>query len=369
VSGSRIVSVVLKAADGANGYAVVAQSIWHSIGVPVRRSASPSIMGVGIDPMLKLLAFLFACAAFVADVSAQQLLLICDRAPSSESVQSLGLTQQTGAFIADDFVVGTAKEDWVIDRIRLWAVADPKAPSPRALGDLVKKISLLGGIAPDLPKPSQPPGADCDCHNLPALKSTSIEPGSNTAGNPEVEIVSGLQVHGSPTWQIDFNALRWSVPGGTRIQFGVFAEPNSGYTWYNLATPSGPAERLRVFSSTGKFERAFPSPSAARINVQVWGHLLARISIRLTGQKIQVILWNAPFLGVGQVDRTSLQFGPAKAAPESTEVEDVQHSGQPSLVMLFESAASGIAPRSVNACLTGKRQDGAPFEACDLLPH
>jgi hypothetical protein len=24
---------------------------------------------------------------------------------------------------------------------------------------------------------------------------------------------------------------------------------------------------------------------------------------------------------------------------------------------------------SVNACLTGKRQDGAPFEACDLLSH
>jgi hypothetical protein len=319
--------------------------------------------------MLKLLASLFACAAFVADVSAQQRILIFDRTPYSESVQSLGLTQQTDAFIADDFVVGAAKEDWVIDRIRLWAVADPKAPSPRALGDLVKKISLLGGIAPDLPKPSQPPSADCDCHNLPVLKSTSIEPGSNTAGNRDVEIARGPQIHGSPTWQIDFNDLRWSVPGGIRIQFGIFAEPNSGCVWYNLATPSDPAERLRVFSSTGKFERAFTSPSPARINVQVWVHLLARISIRLTGQKMQVILWNAPFLGAEQVDRTSLQFGPAKAAPESTEVEDVQHSGQSALVMLFEPAASGIAPRSVNACLTGKRQDGVPFEACDLLPH
>ena len=64
--------------------------------------------------MLKVLAFLFTCAAFAADVSAQQLILILDRAPSSESVQSLGLTQQTDAFIADDFVVGAAKEDWVI---------------------------------------------------------------------------------------------------------------------------------------------------------------------------------------------------------------------------------------------------------------
>lgn len=318
--------------------------------------------------MLKVLVFLFASAAFVADVSAQQLILIRDRAASAESVQSLGLSKQTDAFIADDFVVGAAKEDWIIDRIRLWAVADPKAPSTRALGDLVKKISLLGGIAPDLRKPNQPPDADCDCHNLPVLKSTSFEPDSNTARNRDVEIADGPQIHESATWQIDFNDLRWSVPGGVRIQFGVFAEPNAGYAWYNLATPSD-AEQLRIFSSAGKFEKAFTSPSPARLNVQVWGHLLARISIHPSGQKLQVILWNTAFLGVEQVDRTSLHFGPGKAVPESTEVEDVQHSGQPALVMFFQPAASGIAPRSVNACLTGKHQDGAPFEACDLLSH
>lgn len=347
----------------------------YTIDFAVKRDFGPPeslplfTMRVGIDPVLKLIVFVFACAAFAADVSAQQPILILDRAPSSESVQSLGLTKQTDAFIADDFVVGAAKEDWVIDRIRLWAVADPKAPSPRALGGLVKKISLLGGIATDLPKPNQPPGADCDCHNLPVLKSTSIESASNTAGNRDVEIANGPQIHGSLTWQIDFSDLRWSVPGGTRIQFGVFAEPNSGYSWYNLATPSDAAEQLRVFSSTGKFERALRPLSPARINVQVWGHLLARISIRPTGQRLQVILWNAPYLGAEQVDRASLHFGPGKAVPESMEVEDVEHSGQAALVMLFQMAASGIASKSVNACLTGKRQDGVPFEACDLLSH
>ncbi len=319
--------------------------------------------------MRKLLAFLFVCAAVAADVSAQERIIILDRAPSAESVQPLGLTKRTDAFIADDFAVGAAKEDWVIDRIRLWAVADPKAPSPRALGDLVKKISLLGGIASDLPKTDQPLGADCDCHNLPVLKSTSIQPGSNTAGNRDVEVASGPQIHESPTWEIDFNDLRWSVPGAIRIQFGVFAESKAGYTWYNLATSSDPDEQLRIFSSTGKFEKAFTSPSPARINVQVWGHLLARISIRPSGQELQVILWSAPFLGAEQVDRSSLHFGPGKAVPESTEVEDVQHNGQPVLVMVFQPAASGITPRSVNACLTGKRQDGTPFEACDLLSH
>ena len=319
--------------------------------------------------MLKVLAVLLACAAFVAELCAQPRILLLDRAPSAESVQSLGLTNRTDAFIADDFVVGAAKEDWVIDRLRLWAVADSKAPLPRALGDLATKISLLGGIAPDLPRTDDPKGADCDCHNLPVLKSTSIEPGSNTASNRNVEVATHSQIHGSPTWEIDFNDLRWSVPGGMRIQFGVFAATNPGFAWYNLATPSDPAGQLRVFSSTGKFEKTFMPPSPARINVQVWGHLLARISIRPAGQKLQVILWDAPFLSAEQVDRTSLHFGPGKAAPESTEVEDILHSGQPALVMLFQLTTSGIALGSINACLTGQRHDGAPFEACDLLPH
>jgi hypothetical protein len=182
------------------------------------------------------------------------------------------LTNRTNAFIANDFVVGAAKGDWVIDRIRLWAVADPKAPSPRALGDIVKKISLLGGIARDLPKPDQPPGADCDCHNLPVLKSTSIEPGSNTAGNRDVEIASGPQIHGSPTWQIDFNDLRWSVPGGIRIQFGVFAETNSGCAWYNLGAVVGGAgaDRAGTASAAGRQSAAAPVhciPSVVRENV------------------------------------------------------------------------------------------------------
>ena len=368
-----MVSGDLKAADGvhARSSCLINLALKRGSGppepLPIYQQL-PSTMRVGMDLVLRLLAFLFACAAFIADVSAQQMFLILDRAPSAESVQSLGLTKQRDAFIADDFVIGAAKEDWIIDRIRLWAVADPKAPSPRFLGDLAKKISLLGGIAPDLPKPNQPPGADCDCHNLPVLKSTRIEPGSNSAGNRDVEIASGPQIHGLPTWQIDLNDLKWSVPGGTRIQFGVFAELNSGRAWYNLATPSEHAEQLRVFSSTGKFEKAFTS-SAARINVQIWGHLLARISIHPVGQRLQVILWNAPFLGIERVDRNSLRFGPDKAVPESTEIEDVEHNGQPGLVMLFQPAASGIAPGSVNACLLGKRQDGAPFEACDLLSH
>ncbi|MGA9356205.1 MAG: hypothetical protein WBV46_21135 [Terriglobales bacterium] len=313
--------------------------------------------------MLKVFVLLLASLGSAAELGAQEM-LIFDRAPSSSSNQVLGV-KKVDSFLADDFELGAVKEDWVIDHIRLWAVADPKAESAHGLGELFRKISLLGGIAPDVPLPV----GDCDCHNLPALKEAAIKQGSDAADSRDVEISAGAAVEGSPSWQIDFRDLKWSVPGGTRIQFGVLAEPRAGYSWYDLATPAEPGEHLRVFSSAGKFEETFAAPAPARINVQVWGHLLARISIRAEGPKLRVILWEAPFLDPNQIDHASLRFGPRGAAPESARVEDAGQTGKPALVMLFQPSASGIAPKSVNACLSGKRADGAPFEACDLVPH
>ncbi|MGA7967900.1 MAG: hypothetical protein WCC32_15410 [Terriglobales bacterium] len=313
--------------------------------------------------MLKLFVLLLAGLASAGQLCAQPM-LIFDRAPSSSSNQLLGVKKADG-FLADDFELGAVKEDWVIDHIRLWAVAEPKGAAPHSLGDHFKRISLLGGIAPDLPLPVP----DCDCHNLPALKVAAIEPGSDATDSRDVEISAGAAVEGSPSWQIDFEDLKWSVPGGTRIQFGVLAEPYAGYAWYDLATPAEAGEHLRIFSSVGKFEKTFGPSAPARINVQVWGHLLARISIRSDGQKLRVILWGAPFLDPNQIDQASLHFGPRGAAPESVRVEDAGHSGKPALMMLFQPAASGIAPKSVNACLSGKRADGAPFEGCDLVPR
>jgi len=313
--------------------------------------------------MLKLFVLFLASLGFAEQMSAQEM-LIFDRAPSSSSNQLLGV-KQAEAFLADDFEPGSVPEDWVIDHIRLWAVADPKASSPYGFGDLFKKISLFGGIAPEVP----PPVGDCDCHNLPALKEAAIKAGGDATDNRDVEISASAAVEGSPSWQIDFKDLKWSVPGGTRIQFGVLAEPYAGYAWYGLAAPAEAGEHLRVFSSAGKFEKIFTTSVPARINVQVWGHLLARISIRPDGQKLRVILWGAPFLDPNQVDRASLRFGPRGAAPENVRFEEAGHNGKPALVLLFQPAASGIAPKIVNACLSGKRGDGAPFEACDLVPH
>ena len=319
----------------------------------------------GMNSMLKLFVFLFACIASVSDLPAQ--MLIVDRGPASGSSQPLGLTKETNAFLADDFVAGVAKEDWVIDHIRLWAVPDPKASSAQGLGDLFKKISLFGGIAPDLPPAGQAAAAECDCHNLPALKTATVEPGSNSTDSHDV-VISANKQEGSELWQIDFNDMKWSVPGGTSIQFGILAEPYSGSTWYNLGSPASESH-LRVFSSAGKLQNPLHGDPPASMNIQVWGHLLARVSIHSAGKKFHVILRSQSYLDATQVDPASLHFGPGKASPESVRVEDVNHNGKADLVMYFRATDSGIPPKSVNACLTGKRLDGAPFEGCDLLAH
>jgi len=315
--------------------------------------------------MIRLLAVILVCLASASAQSGQ--MLIFDRAPSSDSNQSLGLAKPSEGFLADDFQVGAAKEDWVIERIRIWAVPDLKATAPHGLGDVVNKISLFGGIAPDSPPPGQKPAADCDCHNLPTIKVATVEPGGNATDMKDVTIAT-IQQNGSDVWQIDFKDLKWSVPGGTNIQFGVLAESSSLYNWYNLGAAPAQGQHLRVFSSAGKLQSVFQAETPARMNVQVWGHLLARISIRQAGQKLRVVLKSDPFLDSRQVDTTSLRFGPGNASPENVRTEDVNHDGKTALVMMF-GARDGIAPNSINACLTGKRLDGAPFEGCDLLKH
>lgn len=326
-----------------------------------------------MNSMLKVLVFLFVSFASWLDLPAQMLIL--DRGPSSGSNQLVGLTKESNAFLADDFQVGVAPEVWVIDHIRLWAVPDPKASSAHGPGDLFTKINLYGGIAPDMPPPDQKATADCDCHNLPALKTAVLEPGSHSTDSPDVVVSSRSQHDGPGAWQLDFENLKWSVPGATSIQFGILAEarqgndPAASYTWYYLASPGPGGDHLRVFSSLGKLQSSYQNGGNARVNIQVWGHLLARISIRSSGQNLRVILRSEPSLKANQVDTASLRFGPRGAPPDKVRTEDVDHNGKPDLVLYFRSADSGIPVKSVNACLSGKRLDGAPFEGCDLLPH
>jgi hypothetical protein len=195
------------------------------------------------------------------------------------------------------------------------------------------------------------------------------DPNGNATDNPDVRISSIRLPDGSTAWQLDFEDLKWSLPGATPIQFGVLAEPYTGYTWYKLAAPSHASGNLRVFSSAGRLQSTFQPASPGSIDVQAWGHLLARISIRSSGQLLKVVLHSLPYLAVDQVDKASPRFGPRNAPPDSVQLEDVDHKGKSDMVLYFRVAEIGLDPKSINGCLTGKRQDGAPFEGCDLLNH
>lgn len=328
--------------------------------------------------MPKFLLFLLALVASAPSLFAQKLLV--DHRPTGAA--QLGLPKDTPGFLADDFEVGVAPEVWIIDHVRIWAAPDPKAASPHGLGDLFQKISLYGGIAPDLPAPGQKPAVECDCHNLPPLQSATLQPGGDSTDNPAVRISAIQIVDGLETWQIDFEDLKWSVPAATRIQFGVLAEGrqiaerNLNYSWFTLASSAAdggsPAEQgghLRIFSTAGKLQASFAEAGPARMNLQVWAHLLAKVSIRNAGPNLRVILRGEPFLDATKVDTASLRFGPLGASPERVAAEDTDHDGKPDLVMYFQAGKSGVEPKNVNACLIGRRLDGAPFEGCDLLHH
>lgn len=316
--------------------------------------------------MLKYCVLLLASLACVSPVSAQ--MQIADRAPSSGEKQYLSLPAGTPGFLADDFQVGAANEDWVIDHIRLWVTPDPKATSAHA-GVLFTKVTLFGGIAPELPTPGE---VTCDCHNLPALRTASFQPGAATFNTPGDSLTLARQADGTDVRQIDLNNLKWSVPGATAIQFGLLATPRSGQegaTLYYLGSPSDGGRHLRIFSEAASIKGSLAQNDSGRADIQVWGHLLARVSIRPAGDMLMVTLRGQPALQASQVDPASLRFGPGKAPAENVHVVDTGHEAQPDLVMSFKVADAGIAPKDVNACLKGQRLDGAPFEGCDLLRH
>lgn len=273
--------------------------------------------------LLKAFLVLGACLCSLPELSAQ--MLIVDRGPSSGPTKLLGL-QKANAFLADDFQVGAAKEDWIIDHIRMWAVPAPnRAPLP-APGELFQKISLYGGIAPI---PNQPAADECDCHNLPALKSAVLRPGNRSSSDHDVQIVPIRRQDGREVWQIDFENLMWSVPGATRIQFGILAESrlglghNSNSTWYNLASPAAEGEHLRVFSDAGNFQGPYSGEQGARMNIQVWGHLFAKISMSPAGQELPSH-FRAQADSSKQNKMDTATLGRREAKPDRVSVE---HSG------------------------------------------
>ena len=181
--------------------------------------------------------------------------LVVDRgAPSAETVPQ-AIERQGKGFLGDSFRLGTAGETWIIDALRVWAVASSSRACSLKPGGHLDNIALLGALD-NPPVPSQP---ECACHAL-----------------VEIAKAPGVQLTAGGLWQLDFQNLRWSVPGGLDILYSVraFPRPQAACgTWSLNASPAGSEYRLRRFDKDAIPEGFAESPGRPLwINVQVWAH-------------------------------------------------------------------------------------------------
>jgi hypothetical protein len=121
--------------------------------------------------------------------------------------------------------------------------------------------------------------SQCACHGLTVLKAATLRPGSDSSGNPGIQITPAGQDGSHGLWQVDFQDVRWSVPGGLNLQFGVLGvgrpkADGTPYIWFNLASP-GAERHLRWFDPDGKPVGTVDDP--LRLHVQVWGHLSGNV--------------------------------------------------------------------------------------------
>jgi hypothetical protein len=306
--------------------------------------------------------------------------LLVDRGlPGVRSAPLLvGWSENEGVFVTDHFTVGEPGELWVIDKVRTWAVPDLQPGRPDTLGDLFERVTLYGGLESETPPATaQAAAAECACHGPVSIAEAQLRPGSNLSRNPQV-VLTPVTDGGSPNlWQADFLNLRWNVPGGLNVQFGVFGTgrpipgQNRKHVWFSHASAIGGKHQFRLFETGGSpvvpMNSGLPSDQSVGINVQVWGHRTARVVIQPLGRDWQVVLMGEPKFDVLQVKPESLRFGPKGVAPVDSRVEDSDHDGHADLVLTISASGSGIPPTQSIACLTGSRLDDVPFEGCGSL--
>ena len=312
--------------------------------------------------------FLISCAVLCSQPQPSQILVVDRGMEGGAQAAGVPLGRTKGAgFVGDHFRIGAAGEVWIIDTIRTWARPGESAGHAASLGDVFESVTLFGGIEAAPPKPGQPPEPECDCHNLMTIKGARLQPGADQPASPDVTVspaAAGIR-------QVDFRSLRWSVPGGVDIQFGVMGVSRHGrQTWHNQAANMGNAHQLKIFDEKGKLEGPYvpdgePVDGRAGLNVQVWGHRSAPVAIRSGGTAIEVVLRSDASFDAGRADAATLRFGPKNAAPISSRLETIE--GRAALVARFRRADAGIQGAVVSACLTGRLQDGVPFEGCDLV--
>jgi hypothetical protein len=89
--------------------------------------------------------------------------------------------------------------------------------------------------------------------------------------------------------------------------------------------------------------------------------------------RIPVAVLSTPSFDSTTLDPTSVCFGDAEVLPQRDctsahgSLEDVNGDGSLDLLVLFETAQTGIDPGDTQACLTGRTFSGLDVEGCDSI--
>jgi hypothetical protein len=206
-------------------------------------------------------------AAFFAAGGLAAQTLVVDR-PLAEPLSRQAIERPGHGFTGDFFRIGASGEVWMIETIRLWAIPARGPACGRELGDSIEKITLLGALD-NPPVPGQPV---CDCHALIELATVPLQKGASASGNPSVRLSRS-----GGAWQLDFQNVRWSVPGGTDVLFTLRATPrvanacHADTEWSLAAAPAPEGYRLHLLDAKGvPVGLAEPAHQPRSLNVQVW---------------------------------------------------------------------------------------------------
>jgi hypothetical protein len=84
---------------------------------------------------------------------------------------------------------------------------------------------------------------------------------------------------------------------------------------------------------------------------------------------IPVAILTTDTLDATTVDPLSVRFGPkgAKEVHKKGHIEDVNHDGEPDLVLHFKTQATGMKCGDISASLTGETFDGDPIQGSDSI--
>jgi hypothetical protein len=214
-----------------------------------------------------MLRRLIPAILLVAPVSSQ--VLVVDRGIGG-GARGTQTVERAKGFYGDAFRIGAAGEIWMIDTVRLWAVPGEGAACPREVGDRIAKVTLLGALD-NPPVPGQPV---CDCHALVAISSATLAAGGSRSLNPDVRLSLDKGM-----WRLDFQQVRWSVPGDMDVLFSVRATARkpgacrADTEWKLAAGPAADGYRLHLLDKAGVPEGLADIEQPPRaIHIQVWAH-------------------------------------------------------------------------------------------------